>query len=117
MVAAYAAVANGNYPVTPRALPVIEPGWFERIKATARRFNERSTWPMLLDLLWASANQGTGRAAALRTETFGKTGTTQDNRDAIFIGFAGDLVPGIWSGNDHNRPLQGIHGAGTPARH
>src|SRR3546814_16566814 len=72
---------------------------------------------MLLDLLWSAANEGTGRAAALRVETFGKTGTTQDNRDAIFIGFAGDLVTGVWVGNDDNSPLKGnVHGGGLPAR-
>src|SRR3546814_14274656 len=71
---------------------------------------------MLLDLLWSAANEGTGRAAALRVETFGKTGTSQDNRDAIFIGFAGDLVVGVWIGNDDNSPLKGIHGGGLPAR-
>src|SRR3546814_20453998 len=41
---------------------------------------------------------------------------SQDNRDAIFIGFAGDLVAGIWIGNDDNSPLKGIHGGGVPAR-
>ena len=116
LVAAYAAVANGNYPVRPHGLPAAEQGWFDSLRARIRKFNARSTWPMLLDLLWAAANEGTGRAAVLRTETFGKTGTTQDNRDAIFIGFAGDLVTGIWIGNDDNSPLKGIHGGGMPAR-
>src|SRR3546814_20899612 len=72
---------------------------------------------MLLDLLWSAANEGTGRAAALRVETFGKTGTTQDNRDAIFIGFAGDLVTGVWVGTEDNSPLKGnVHGGGLPSR-
>ena len=49
--------------------------------------------------------------------TFGKTGTTQDNRDALFIGFAEDLVVGVWVGNDDNSPLAGqIAGGGLPAR-
>ncbi|MEG3597423.1 MAG: penicillin-binding protein, partial [Pseudomonadota bacterium] len=48
---------------------------------------------------------------------FGKTGTTQDNRDALFVGYAGDLVVGVWIGNDDNSPLQGgISGGGLPAR-
>jgi penicillin-binding protein 1A len=71
---------------------------------------------MLRDLLWNVVNRGTGRAAALRVETFGKTGTTQDNRDAIFVGFAGDLVTAVWVGNDDNTPLNGIQGGGLPAR-
>lgn len=70
---------------------------------------------MMLDLLWSSVNVGTGRAAALRTPTFGKTGTSQDNRDAIFIGFAKDLVTGVWIGNDDNSPLGDVAGGGAPA--
>jgi penicillin-binding protein 1A len=118
MVAAYAGVANGTYPIRARGLPAIEEeGWFSSVRSRWRRFSERSTLPMLLDLLWSAVNEGTGRAARLRVETFGKTGTTQDNRDALFIGFAGDLVTGIWVGNDDNSPLSGgIAGGGLPAR-
>ena len=48
--------------------------------------------------------------------TFGKTGTTSDYRDALFVGFAGDLVVGVWIGNDDNTPLPGTAGGGLPAR-
>ena len=71
---------------------------------------------MLLDLLGASVKQGTGRAAQLSIPAYGKTGTSQDNRDALFVGFAGDLVVGVWIGNDDNRSLKGINGGGLPAR-
>src|SRR3990170_4111062 len=71
---------------------------------------------MMIELLWSAVNRGTGRSAALRTPTFGKTGTSQDNRDAVFIGFAGDLVTGVWIGRDDNRPLGKIAGGGVPAQ-
>ena len=71
---------------------------------------------MIRDLLSSAANRGTGSAAALRTSTFGKTGTTQDNRDAIFVGYAGGLVTAVWVGNDDNSPLPGFAGGGVPAR-
>ena len=116
LVSAYAAVANGNYPVKPRALPDTEQGWFESIRSTMRGFGERSTWPMLLELLWAVVHEGTGRGAMLPVDAFGKTGTSQDNRDALFVGFAGDLVTGVWIGNDDNSPLNGVEGGGKPAR-
>jgi len=64
----------------------------------------------MLDLLYAAANNGTGRRAALATPTFGKTGTTQENRDALFIGFAGNLVVGVWVGRDDNGSLGKISG-------
>jgi penicillin-binding protein 1A len=69
----------------------------------------------MLDLLWAAANEGTGRRAALATPTFGKTGTSQDNRDALFVGFAGDRVVGVWVGRDNNRPLGKNLSGGTTA--
>ncbi len=70
----------------------------------------------MLDLLYAAANDGTGRRAALAVPTFGKTGTTQENRDALFIGFAGNLVVGVWVGRDDNKSLGKISGGTVPAR-
>jgi len=68
-------------------------------------------------MLRSAINEGTGRAAMLRGPNYGKTGTTQDNRDALFVGYAGDLVVGVWIGNDDNSPLAGgISGGGLPAR-
>ena len=70
----------------------------------------------MLDLLYAAANSGTGRRAALAIPTFGKTGTSQDNRDALFVGFAGDLVVGVWVGRDDNGSLGKISGGTVPAQ-
>ena len=110
MTAAYAAVAAGRYPVVARGLP-------EAAATTVGgTLDQQRTWPMLLELLWTSANDGTGRAAALTIPTFGKTGTSQDNRDAWFIGFAGQLVVGVWIGHDDNRSLGDIAGGNLPAR-
>jgi len=67
-------------------------------------------------LLRSAINRGTGQAAMLNAPNFGKTGTSQDNRDALFVGYAGDLVVGVWVGNDDNSPLGGVHGGGIPAR-
>jgi len=69
----------------------------------------------MLDLLYAAANNGTGRRAALAVPTFGKTGTTQENRDAVFVGFAGNLVVGVWVGRDDNKSLGKISGGTVPA--
>jgi len=111
LTSAYAAILSGAYPVRPSGL------------AADLRDRSFGTHPIdqrvqtgMLDFLWASANLGTGRAAALGVPTFGKTGTSQDNRDAWFVGFAGDLVVGIWVGNDDNRPLPGVSGGGAPAQ-
>ena len=113
---AYAAVAAGSYPVLAHGLPPEERGWFERLMARQRAFDDDEL-AMIRDLLSSAANRGTGSAAALRTSTFGKTGTTQDSRDAIFVGYAGGLVTAVWIGNDDNSPLPGgAAGGGVPAR-
>ena len=49
-------------------------------------------------------------------EAAGKTGTTQNGRDAWFVGYAGAYVAGVWLGNDDNRPMKGVLGSNLPAR-
>lgn len=116
LVEAYASVAAGAYPVVAHGLPPEEQGWFEKLMQRQRKFSDDQL-EMIRDLLSSAANRGTGSAAALRTSTFGKTGTTQDSRDAIFVGYAGGLVTAVWIGNDDNAPLPGgAAGGGVPAR-
>lgn len=109
MVGAYAAFAGGRYPVKVHGIE-------GRRKRPARALDPQTEWAPMLDLLWHAANNGTGKAAALRTPTFGKTGTSQEGRDALFIGFAGDLVTAVWVGRDDNAPVPGNSGGGLPAR-
>jgi penicillin-binding protein 1A len=117
LTSAYAAVAGGRYPVAARGLPEERPP--EGLAAFFRRngsLDRRRDWAPMLDLLYAAANNGTGRRAALAVPTFGKTGTTQDNRDALFIGFAGDLVVGVWVGRDDYASLGKMTGGSVPAQ-
>jgi len=118
LTSAYAAVASGRYPIRARGLPEQqEQGRFAGILQGGGRFDQRRDWSPMLDLLYAAANQGTGRRAALSVPTFGKTGTSQDNRDALFVGFAGNLVVGVWVGRDDDRPLGNkISGSTAPAQ-
>ena len=113
---AYAAVAADAYPVVPHGLPDPPAGWIDRFWDWHHHALGDRQHAMLLDLLSATVKTGTGRAAALSTQVFGKTGTTQDNRDAIFVGFAGGLVTAVWIGRDDNQPLPGMAGGGLPAR-
>jgi len=118
LTSAYAAVAGGRYPVEPRGLPLAaedKQGGLGTFFARGGRLDDRRDRAPMLDLLWAAANQGTGRRAAISTATFGKTGTTQNNRDALFIGFAGNLVVGVWVGRDDNQSLGKITGGTAPA--
>jgi penicillin-binding protein 1A len=68
-------------------------------------------------MLRVAAEAGTGKAARIEGRPVaGKTGTTQNNRDAWFVGFSGAYVLGVWLGNDDGRPMQGVTGSGLPAR-
>lgn len=115
LTAAFAGVAGNKFPVDPRGLHETGESWFSRVTHSSRSLDEKRVLPDMLDLLWSAANVGTGKSAALVTPTFGKTGTSQDNRDALFIGFAKDLVTGVWIGNDDNSPLGDVSGGGLPA--
>ena len=67
-------------------------------------------------LLYGVITEGTGRSAALAgREAAGKTGTTQDYRDAWFVGFTPDYVTGVWVGNDDNSPMRNVTGGTLPA--
>src|SRR5260370_11341326 len=59
---------------------------------------------------------GTGKAARLDRPAAGKTGTSQDYRNAWFIGFTADLVTGVWFGNDDNSPMKKVTGGMLPAK-
>src|SRR5688572_26780951 len=66
-------------------------------------------------LLQAVVEHGTGRGAALSTDiAAGKTGTSQDYRDAWFVGFNKELIVGVWVGNDDRAPMKGVTGGSLP---
>jgi penicillin-binding protein 1A len=71
---------------------------------------------MMLELLQAVVNEGTGKAARIpNVAVAGKTGTTQEYRDAWFIGFTPDIIVGVWAGNDDNTPTNRVTGGDLPA--
>ncbi len=59
--------------------------------------------------------RGTGKRAALDRPVAGKTGTSQDDRDAWFVGFTPELVTGVWIGDDQSRPMKAMGGGDLPA--
>ena len=68
------------------------------------------------ELLADVVREGTGRGARLTVPTGGKTGTTQDFRDAWFIGSTPDVTIGVWVGNDDNSPMDGVTGGDIPVK-
>lgn len=117
LTSAYASVAEGSYPVRPRGLAAEDEDqdWLGRTLSGPRDYPDRTLGDMR-QLLSSVVTSGTGRGAALSIPAFGKSGTSQDGRDALFIGYSGGLVVGVWIGNDDNSPIPGLSGGGTPAR-
>jgi penicillin-binding protein 1A len=108
LTGAYAAIAAGETPVTPHGLA----DWKTSKKPRALSKTELAG---MRDLLRSAVHRGTGVEAAI-PGAFGKTGTTQGYRDAIFVGYVGDLVIGVWVGNDDNSAMNGVVGGGLPAK-
>lgn len=115
LTAAYAGIAGNRYPVVPRAFKAEEAGLFGWLFDGQHSLSS-SNHEAIQQMLRRVVTNGTGRAARLDVPVYGKTGTSQDNRDALFIGYSKDLVVGVWVGKDDNTSLKGISGGGLPAR-
>eukprot|EP01037_Dinobryon_pediforme_P005199 gene5199-5251_t len=118
LAGAYATVFNGGMLVTPRALEqVVADGKPVKLPAVAAtRVVEAEVSSQMARMLAAVVSRGSGKAAGVAGRVVaGKTGTTQDYRDAWFVGAVnpgqpGALVIGVWLGNDDNRPMAGVTG-------
>jgi penicillin-binding protein 1A len=108
LTSAYASVASGQMPTKAYGRPPAAPALTKPLEPALRE--------QLLDMMGAVVQEGTGRAARLSQKAYGKTGTTQDYRDALFVGFTGDLVVGVWVGNDDHSPMNRVVGGDIPAR-
>ncbi len=119
MSAAYATLLNGGLSVAPVA---IESGRADARPlaiphAPPRQAVDPDHAADMVRMMRAVVARGTGRAAAIPGRAVaGKTGTTQDSRDAWFIGAVGATVVGVWIGNDDDHPMRGVTGGSLPAR-
>jgi penicillin-binding protein 1A len=71
---------------------------------------------MMVRMLQGVVLYGTGKRAAFDWPVAGKTGTSQNWRDAWFVGFTPEFVTGVWMGNDDGRPMRHMTGGDGPAR-
>jgi penicillin-binding protein 1A len=121
MTNAYAMIANGGYAVWPYAVLSIEDAqgnilYQHEEPVHAQMFSARSIAD-LDGMLEQVVAQGTGKAAQLsRGHVAGKTGTSQNYRDAWFIGYTNRFITGIWMGNDDDTPMDKVSGGKYPAR-
>ena len=120
LTAAYATFATGGLRVSPYMVTEIEDSshqlLYQRKAQPPARIIASDVNRDLTAMLYGVLVEGTGRAAALSgREAAGKTGTTQDYRDAWFVGFTPDYVAGVWVGNDDYSPMRNVTGGTLPA--
>lgn len=117
---AYAHMANYGYAVWPYGIERIETKrgevLYEREGSAHDEVISAQATAYMDQLLLNVVVSGTGRNAQPGFPVAGKTGTSQQFRDAWFIGFSKDYVAGIWVGNDDNTPMDHVGGGGLPAR-
>jgi penicillin-binding protein 1A len=119
LVSAYATFANGGLAVSPHIVERIRgvdgKTLYSRSQQLLGRIVDARYVGMMNSMLHETLVSGTARAANLPGwQAAGKTGTSQDFRDAWFIGYTSRLVAGIWLGNDDNSPTKRAVGGGVP---
>jgi penicillin-binding protein 1A len=119
MVTAYAAFANGGIGVQPHVIARVRTAdgklLYQRRNANNGRVIEPQYVAMMNEMLEETLLTGTARKAELPGwQAAGKTGTTQDWRDAWFVGYTSYLVAGVWLGNDDGTPTKKVSGGNLP---
>lgn len=119
LTGAYASIVAGKAPVEPWGILDFGAASDDRYRLGPRTPAEPIPPELRAEMLHAlvmAVEEGTGRAAKLDRPVAGKTGTTQDHRDAWFVGFTGPFIAGVWVGNDDNSPMDGVTGGQLPAK-
>ena len=120
LTAGYATFANNGYGVFPYGFTDIRDNrnavvYHREGTGTGQIVSPHALHEMD-DMLSAVIAEGSGKSSAIDRPSAGKTGTTQDYRDAWFIGFTADYVGGVWFGNDDGTPMHKITGGTLPTQ-
>jgi penicillin-binding protein 1A len=119
LVAAYAPFANGGNAVTPHVINRVRSAqgkilWVRKPDNLGRIIEPRYV-AMMNAMMAETIASGTARKAdAAGWPAAGKTGTSQEFRDAWFIGYTANLITGVWLGNDDGTPMRKLTGGGLP---
>ena len=90
---------------------------YEAVQPNFTSVVDRKTLAEMNYMMTQAVQKGTGRRARIaRRDIGGKTGTTNDFRDAWFVGYTQDIVTGIWVGNDENKSMARVTGGSIPAQ-
>jgi penicillin-binding protein 1A len=119
LVGAYAPFANGGSSISPHVVTRIRTldgkVLYQRQGDEANQVIEPRNVAAMNQMMEQTLISGTARKAEIPGwQAAGKTGTSQDFRDAWFIGYTANLVTGVWLGNDDNSPTRHATGGGLP---
>ncbi len=122
MASVYSTISNGGLRTHPYGITKImskDTGelYYERprnrgMKRVVASHNIQNLTSMMSSVI----EFGTGRGANIGLPAAGKTGTSDDSRDALFMGFTRELVGVVWLGNDDNSPMKRVTGGSFPAQ-
>ena len=119
MTVAYGAFANGGFKVKPYAIERVETSRgkviYQAPKTRVMKVLNLNTAAVVTAMLKTVVENGTGRSANIGKPAAGKTGTTDDSKDASFYGYTPDVVTGVWVGNDDNSQMGSVYGSTIPA--
>lgn len=119
MTVAYGALANGGFKVKPYAVERVETSRgkviYQAPKTRVMKVLNLNTAAVVTAMLKTVVERGTARAANIGVPAAGKTGTTDDSKDASFYGYTPDVVAGVWVGNDDNSKMGSVYGSTIPA--
>jgi penicillin-binding protein 1A len=120
LAAAYAPFANGGTAISPYLIRRVTTSTgdilYERRSVAGPKVVRSGEIGMMNAMLRSVIRDGTGRSAAFDgRDVAGKTGTTDNSRDALFVGYTTNLVTAVWFGNDDGAPMKKVTGGGLPA--
>jgi penicillin-binding protein 1A len=118
---AYGALATGGRLVEPHVIKRVKTSsgrvLYQRPPERKKNMIALQHVGALNDMLNAVLVSGTGKRAAIASHPAGgKTGTTQDFRDAWFVGYTAHYIGGVWVGNDDRSPMKNVMGGGLPSK-
>ena len=121
LTSAYVPFANGGEGVVPHIVTRVRNGdgkiLYQLKSASLGTVVAAPHVAAMNDMMNATVARGTGRQAALPDQAAGgKTGTSQNSRDAWFVGYTAHYVAGVWVGNDDGSKMQNVSGGTLPAQ-
>ena len=121
LTSAYAPFMNGGFKATPHVISKITSVsgevLYQSDYANPPRVLSDKVVGEMNSMLMGVVREGTGTKAGVKGwQTAGKTGTTQNSRDALFVGYTSQLTTGVWLGNDDGSPMKRVTGGGLPAK-